>query len=163
MADWHALAGERDDCYRHKSRASIPPEVMLKIMILQYLYDLSDRQFEEQLRYRIDFFRFLGLVQDEAGPDHSTLSRVRLRRMADEAYDLPRNHQLLKVKRIGNRIIRKRGGGDNTGRYVVERVNAEMKRWCGGGPPHVDYWGLEMERVGMQMTLAFHRATNKNP
>jgi IS5 family transposase len=59
---------------------------MLKIMILQYLYDLSDRQLEEQLRYRLDFMFFLGLSLDEAGPDHSTLSRFR-GRVGNERFD----------------------------------------------------------------------------
>lgn len=77
LLDWQDLASVLDDCYRSKGRASVPPEVMLKIMILQYLYDLSDRQFEEQLRFRLDFMFFLNLSLDEAGPDHSTLSRFR--------------------------------------------------------------------------------------
>ena len=72
--------------------------------------------------------------------------------MADKAYDLGRNHQLLRRKGIGDRIIRRRGGerGNNSRRYVVERVNAVLKRWCGGG--RARYWGLE--RVSIQMTLA---------
>jgi len=277
LLDWHDLASELKDCYRHRGRPSVPPEVMLKIMILQYLYDLSDRQMEEQLRYRLDFMFFLGLSLDEAGPDHSTLSRFRGRVgnerfarifnrivaaareagvvadrlhaidsravkanvavwrkrdrdmgddddtptgfmkfddgppgspdadaawgkknrnhsffgykhhistdvdsgmitesvvtpgnehdgmvmamvlddaagavVADKAYDLSRNHILLRKKNIDNRIIRKRGGGDNTGRYVVERVNAVVKRWCGGG--RARYWGIE--KVSIQMILA---------
>lgn len=279
LLDWHDLASELDDCYRNKGRASVPPEVMLKIMILQFLYNLSDRQFEEQLRFRLDFMFFLGLSLDEAGPDHSTLSRFRGRVgnerfvrifnkivasarkqgligdrlhaidsrhfkanvstwrkrdrdndsdddtptglvrfegetpdspdpdaawgakskknffygykhhistdvdsgfitetvvtagnehdgvvmaavlddvaeavVADKAYDLPRNHELLKGKNINNRIIRKKGdnGTKNKGRWVVEQVNAIVGRWCGGG--RARYWGLE--KVSTQMTLA---------
>ena len=53
---------------------------------------------------------------------------------------------------IGNRIIRRRGGNgsSNTRRYVVERSNAIVKRWCGGG--RARYWGLE--KVAIQMLLA---------
>lgn len=75
--------------------------------------------------------------------------------VADKAYDLPRNHKLLKGKKIDNRIIRKSGDGDNTGRYVVDRTNAIIKRWCGGG--RARYWG--QEKVSIQMTRASIAAT----
>ena len=74
---------------------------------------------------------------------------------ADKACDLPRNHKLLPSKRICNSIIRRRGGNGsrNTQRYVVERTNAIVKRWCGGGRVrHGGYWGLE--KVTVQMLLA---------
>ena len=29
LLDWNQLASVLDDCYRHKGRASMPPEVML--------------------------------------------------------------------------------------------------------------------------------------
>ena len=72
--------------------------------------------------------------------------------VADKAYDLPRNHLLLGAKGIVNRIIKRRGsnGSNNSGRWVVERTNAIVKRWCGGG--RARYWGLE--KVSIQMTLA---------
>ena len=46
-------------------------------MILQFLYDRSDRKIEEDLRMHISFKFFADLAPDEAGPDHSTLSRFR--------------------------------------------------------------------------------------
>jgi len=63
--------------------------------------------------------------------------------VADKAYDLLHNHKLLKRRRVENHIIGKQGGNGakSTGRYVVERTNAIVKRWCGGG--RASYWGLE--------------------
>jgi IS5 family transposase len=57
--------------------------------------------------------------------------------VADKAYDLPRNHQLLERRKIENRIIRRKGdnGRRNSQRYVVERANAIVKRWCGACAP----------------------------
>ena len=277
LLDWRDLASELKGCYRHKGRPSVPP-VMLRVIIAQYLYDLSDRQMESQMTLNMALKFFIGLAPDQRGIDHSTMSRFRGRVgnerfvrifnkivaaareagliadrlhaidsravkanvalwrrrdrdieqddddtpsgfvkfddtpkgspdpdarwgkksaknsfhgykhhistdvdsgfitesvvtpgnehdgvvmaavlddaasavVADKAYDLPRNHKLLKDKNINNRIIRKRGGGDNTGRYVVERVNAIVKRWCGGG--RARYWGLE--KVSIQLTMA---------
>jgi len=53
--------------------------------------------------------------------------------VADKAYDLPRNHWLLKSKGIVNRIIRRRGRNarNNAQRYVVKRTTAIIKRGVG--------------------------------
>jgi IS5 family transposase len=290
LLDWEALATQLRDCYRHRGRPSVPPEGMLRVVLCQYLYDLSDRQMEEALNFNVAIKYFAGLAPDERGIDHSTLSRFRARVgaarfarlfnalveaaraaglvadrlhaidaravkanvatwgridreiqehggdddlppggwerfadsprgspdsdaawgrknknnsfygykhhisvdadsgmitssvvtpgnehdgvvmedvldenawavVADKAYDLPRNHRLLSRKGIGNRIIKRRGGNgaNNTGRYVVERTNAIVKRWCGGG--RARYWGLE--KVSTQMLLASMAANLK--
>lgn len=279
LLDWQDLASVLDDCYRNKGRASVPPEMMLRIVIAQYLHDLSDRQMEEAMTMNMAMKFFVGLAPDEAGVDHSTICRFRGRVgndrfvrifnkivqqarqqglisdrlhaidsrhfkanvstwrqrdrdrddddstpsgfikfdgnpqgspdpdaawgakskhnkfygfkhhvatdvdsgfitstvvtpgnehdgvvmaavlddaasavVADKAYDLPRNHKLLNDKKMGNRILRKKGdnGNKNSGRWVVEQVNAIVGRWCGGG--RARYWGLT--RVSTQMTLA---------
>jgi IS5 family transposase len=286
LLDWHDLSSELDDCYRHKGRASVPPEMMLRVVIAQHLYDLSDRQIEEQMTMNIALKFFIGLAPDKPGIDHSTISRFRGRVgnarfarifnrivaaarqagliadrlhaidarvvkanvsawrkrdrdidddddtpggfvkfddtpagspdpdaawgaksnkkfflgykhhisvdtdsglitesvvtpgnehdgavmamvlddravaiVADKAYDLPRNHQLLASRGIDNRIIRRKGenGSRNSRRYVVERTNAIVKRWCGGG--RARYWGLE--KVSIQMMLASMAANLK--
>ena len=289
ILNWDELAKELSDCYEERGRPSIPPEVMLRICLLQFLEDRSDRQMEEDLLMHNGYKLFVGLAADEPGPDHSTLSRFRDRVgaerfarlfnvlveaaraagvvadrlhaidaravrsnvatwqrvdrrsgeddgdappsgfvkfegdspsgsrdpdaawgrknknttfygykhhisvdadsgfitasvvtpgnehdgvvmaqvlderagavVADKAYDLPRNHRLLSRKGIENRIIRRRGGNGsgNVGRYVVERANAIVKRWCGGG--RARYWGLE--KVEIQMFLASMAANLK--
>ena len=289
LLDWEALAAGLDDCYRDAGRPSVPPEVMLRIMLLQFLVDRSDRQIEDDLLMHAGYKLFAGLAADERGPDHSTLSRFRDRVgaarfaalfnkvveaareagivgdrlhaidaravranaatwkrvdrsvegdddedpptgfvkfeggapqgspdadaawgnksrnnsfygykhhisvdadsgiitesvvkpgnehdgvvmgrvldgraeavVADKAYDLPRNHLLLRAKGIVNRIIKRRGdnGSNNSGRWVVKRTNAIVKRWCDGG--RARYWGLE--KVSIQMLLASMAANLK--
>jgi len=286
ILDWDELAKELSDCYEERGRPSIPPEVMLRICLLQFLEDRSDRQMEEDLLMHNGYKLFVGLAADEPCPDHSTLSRFRdhvgaerFARLfnvlveaagvvadrlhaidaravranvatwsridkqpegrddedpptgfvkfegdaphgspdpdaawgrksknnsfygykhhisvdadsgfitasvvtpgnehdgvvmedvldenawavvADKAYDLPRNHRLLSGKGVENRIIKRRGGNGskNSQRYVVERTNAIVKRWCGGG--RARYWGLE--KVSTQMLLASMAANLK--
>ena len=77
LLDWEALASELDDCYRDAGRPSVPPEVMLRIVLLQFLVDRSDRQIEDDLLMHNGYKLFVGLAADEPGPDHSTLSRFR--------------------------------------------------------------------------------------
>jgi IS5 family transposase len=50
---------------------------MFKALLLQRLYDLSDRQIEECLYDRFSFRRFCGFGLDEALPDATTLLRFR--------------------------------------------------------------------------------------
>jgi hypothetical protein len=53
--------------------------LMFKMVFLQFLYDLSDRDIEEQCTWNMLFKCFLGLSTEELPPDHSTLCRFRLR------------------------------------------------------------------------------------
>jgi transposase, IS5 family len=53
--------------------------VMLRIMILQHLYGLSDPQAEEQLRDRLSFQKFVGLSAQESVPDETAICRFRER------------------------------------------------------------------------------------
>lgn len=59
----------------------IDPLVMIKAVMLQKWYGLSDPQIEEQLQDRISFRRFAGLAQDDDTPDETTfvVFRARLR------------------------------------------------------------------------------------
>ena len=60
-----------------RGRLSYPPLVMVKVLLLQQWYNLSDPVMEEMLRDRLSFRRFVGLGLADKTPDHSTLSRFR--------------------------------------------------------------------------------------
>lgn len=51
--------------------------LLLKILLLETWYNLSDVGIEEQLNDRLSFIKFLGLSLDSKIPDHSTISRFR--------------------------------------------------------------------------------------
>lgn len=53
--------------------------VLLRVMILQHLYGLSDPQAEEQLKDRLSFQNFVQLDTHEAVPDETTICRFRQR------------------------------------------------------------------------------------
>jgi IS5 family transposase len=50
------------------------PAVMLKMLLLSYLYGLSERQTEVFVNDSLSAKCFVGLAVDEAGPDHTTLT-----------------------------------------------------------------------------------------
>lgn len=76
--DWAAV--ERLVSGVHSARTgrpSWPPVVMVKALLLQQWYELSDPGLEEALSDRLSFRRFVGLGLDEGQPDHSVISRFR--------------------------------------------------------------------------------------
>lgn len=57
-----------------------PPKqalMMLKALLIQQWYGLSDADLEEALNDRLSFRKFVGLALEEAAPDHTTLCRFR--------------------------------------------------------------------------------------
>jgi IS5 family transposase len=53
--------------------------LMLKALLLQQFYALSDAELEEAINDRVSFRKFLGLSLEAASPDHTTLCRFRNR------------------------------------------------------------------------------------
>jgi transposase, IS5 family len=67
------------DFYVDWGRDAWDPVLMFKMVFLQFLYDLSDREVEEQITFNMAFKWFLGLSAEEFPPDHTTLCRFRQR------------------------------------------------------------------------------------
>ena len=69
--------------YSEMGRPSIPPEQLLRALLLQMLYSVrSERLLIEQLDYNLLFRWFVGLGMDEPIWDHSTFSKNRDRLLA---------------------------------------------------------------------------------
>lgn len=74
-----------DAMYAETGRPSVPPERLLKSMVLMALYTVrSERQFCEQLDYNLLFRWFLGMNMLEDSFDATTFSKNRERLMAHE-------------------------------------------------------------------------------
>ena len=61
--------------YSQGGRPACRVGLLLRTMILQHLYGLSDPQAEEQLKDRLSFQKFVQLASDEAVPDETTICR----------------------------------------------------------------------------------------
>jgi transposase, IS5 family len=78
LVDWPAFERLLGDIYAAPvGRPSYGPLVLLKCLLLQQWYRLSDPGLEEALADRLSFRRFVGLALADPVPDHSTLSRFR--------------------------------------------------------------------------------------
>ena len=61
------------------SSASQTSVVLLKMLVLAYLYNVSERRVAEYVADSISAKWFLGLAADEPAPDHSTLTKLKER------------------------------------------------------------------------------------
>ena len=58
-------------------RPAYEPEMMFKILFLQFLYHISDRRIEEEVNFNLVLKWFVELAIDESPPDSSSLTRFR--------------------------------------------------------------------------------------
>src|SRR3974377_1056343 len=66
------------DSYMETGRHSIGPELLLRILLIGYLYGItSERELVEELRMHLAWRWFTGLVFDQEIPHHSTFSKNR--------------------------------------------------------------------------------------
>lgn len=81
IINWEPLRVKMESFYSHSGagRPAFPAVMLLKAVLLQKWYNLSDPAAEEAIDDRQSFRRFLRLNLDEKGPDHSTLHRFRTR------------------------------------------------------------------------------------
>jgi transposase, IS5 family len=86
--DWESLARPIRKVYRNADGGAPaePVVMMVKILMLQKWFNLSDPQAEEQLNDRMSFRRFVGLRGQDAAPDETTLVTFR-RRLRDHDLD----------------------------------------------------------------------------
>ena len=76
--DFAALAAQIDEAAPRPSRQRggrppFPTELMVRVLVVQQLYNLSDEQMEFQLLDRLSFQRFVGLRQSSQAPDRTTI------------------------------------------------------------------------------------------
>ncbi|QYU70810.1 IS5 family transposase [Leptolyngbya sp. 15MV] len=80
-----ALSGEFEGLYARVGRPSIPPEKLLRALLLQAFYTVrSERQLMEQLDYNLLFRWFVGLAMDAPVWDASTFSKNRERLLSGD-------------------------------------------------------------------------------
>ena len=71
-------------CYSHVGRKSIDPVILIKMLLIGYLYGIkSERRLEEEVSLNLAYRWFCGIDLTQRVPDHSTFSQNRRRRFQD--------------------------------------------------------------------------------
>lgn len=73
--------------YSEIGRGSKDPVVLFKILLLEFLYRLSDKEVVKRISTDIAFRWFLRLSLDDAVPDDTTLSYFRSQRLGEESFE----------------------------------------------------------------------------
>ena len=80
IIDLDFIYQEVKDCYGDNGNVSVPPPVILKMMLLLVLYNVrSERELMTTIPLRLDWLWFLGYDLDDEIPNHSVLSKARAR------------------------------------------------------------------------------------
>jgi transposase len=83
------LSPQFQQLYSHTGRPSIPPERLLRALLLQVLYSIrSERMLMEQLNYNLLFRWFVGLTMDDPIWDATTFTKNRDRLLSGEIAQL---------------------------------------------------------------------------
>lgn len=65
------------ECYSDRGRPSWDPEVIIRMILLGYLYDLSEVRLVDELRMHMGYRWFCRLQPSDAIPDRTTLVKIR--------------------------------------------------------------------------------------
>lgn len=85
------------------------PALILRMLLVAYMYNVSERQTEELVRYFLPAKEFVGLGVDDLPPDHSTLTVFKnrlLKRSGQKAVESLFNEILRQAKKQGIRLGR---------------------------------------------------------
>jgi transposase len=84
IVDFSFIYEKVEHLYSSVGRKSIDPVVLLKMLLIGYLYNIeSERRLEEEVKYNLAYRWFLGMDMEDPVPDHSTFSQNRRRRFGD--------------------------------------------------------------------------------
>jgi transposase len=72
---------------KHLGRPAKEPEMMARLLILQYLYNLSDVRVIEETSLNLAYMWFVGINPEENLPDASLLAKFRTQRLKDTSVD----------------------------------------------------------------------------
>lgn len=81
--DFSFVYGKVEALYSNTGRPSVDPVLLVKMLLIGYLYGIeSKRKLEQEIRVNIAYRWFLGIELDEPVPDHSTISQLRRRKFS---------------------------------------------------------------------------------
>jgi IS5 family transposase len=102
LVPWDRFTRQRVKFYRGKARqgrSPYDPVVLLKMLLVAYLYSLSERQTEVVASEGLSIKWFLGPGADEAPPNHSTMTAFKCR-LVDNGHAGSFDEMLAEIMRL---------------------------------------------------------------
>jgi len=85
--DFSFIRAKMRDLYSHTGRPSIDPEVLIRMLLVGYLYGItSERRLCEEVGMHVGYRWFVGLNLEDKVPDHSTFSKNRHERFSERGF-----------------------------------------------------------------------------
>ncbi|MEN6478901.1 MAG: transposase [Anaerolineales bacterium] len=147
LVPWQRFTYRLLKYYRGKGqvgRPPIDPAIVLKMLLLSYLYNLSERQVEELCNYYLPAKYFLGLAIDAQAPDHATLTVFKERilengklrayeRMLTEIIRIAQEAGIVLASAAGGQHAQHSGGGSGPGEATGGRGSGASRPGCSLG------------------------------
>lgn len=88
LIDFNFIYEKTAPLYSKTGRPSIDPVVLMKMLLIGYLYGIdSERRLEDEINYNLAYKWFVGLDLDEKAPDHCIFSANRRRRFSSRIFE----------------------------------------------------------------------------
>jgi IS5 family transposase len=157
LVDWEGISRKLARYYEGGASygpSPYEPAMLLKMLLVSYLYNLSERQVEELANDTLSVKFFLGLAVNEKAPDHSTLTVFKHRLLAGGGVGV---YEELFQGIVG--LAKEKGIEfgtvqvvDSTHTEADVDVKGEDRRRKGGGDPRDRdaQWGVKGSRVEVE-------------
>jgi transposase len=86
VLDLSWLRAEVADCYSDRGRPSVDPEVIVRMILLGYLYDLSEVRLCDEVRMHMGYRWFCHLQPSDRVPDRTTLVKLRNHKWSSDVW-----------------------------------------------------------------------------
>lgn len=107
LIDWSFVESEVADCYSDIGQHAYHPVIVFKLLVLQYLYDLSERDTCEQADLNIMFRFFISVGMTDPIPHWTELGKFK-ERIGIESFERLFYRVLDEAERLGIEISKKR-------------------------------------------------------
>jgi len=167
------IRGKVKHLYSHTGRPSIDPEILLRMLLIGYLYGItSERRLCEELKMHIGYRWFVGLNLEDKVPDHSTFSKNRHDRFSEndifqEIFDEIVNQCMTKGLLTGKHLtvdstyIKANASFKSLEPIVVDITTKEyIKKVTEENPVNGEPWepGLDYPHRGQRVSNKTHRS-----
>ncbi len=154
LVDWSRYTKKLIEYYQGNGgvgQAPYDPALILKMLLLSYLYNISERQTEVVVNENLPVKFFVGLAVDEKSPDHSTLTWFKSRliesagiRAYEELFD-----EILKIAQEKGVKFGQLQIVDSVHLVADVNITKDRQRQKGGKPPHDKdaHWGAKGDKV----------------